>query len=333
MKARIKAISYYLPKKVVTNKDLIKEFPEWTVEKITSKIGIEERRIAAKNETAGDMAESAAHKLFEEYNINPQNIDFIILCTQSPDYHLPPTSCLLQHKLGLTEKCGALDIDLGCSGYVYGLSLCKGLISANIATNILFLTAESYNKYIHSKDKGNRSIFGDAATATLISTEGSCKIGEFVLGTDGSRYNQLIVESGGARIPDKKNDFGRDSGDYIKSADYLYMSGPDIFNFTLDTVPPLVTEVLEKNNTDKEEISLYVFHQANKFILSTIRKICKINKDKFYINMTKTGNTVSCSIPIALKNAIDEKKITSGSSVLITGFGVGLSWGGTILKF
>lgn len=333
MKAKIKAISYYLPEKVVTNEDLIKEFPEWTAEKIASKLGIEERRVASENETASDMAEKAAHQLFEEYNINPKDIDFIILCTQSPDYHLPPTACVLQSKLGLSQKCGALDIDLGCSGYIYGLSLCKGLVFANIARNILFLTAESYNKYIHPKDKGNRSIFGDAATATLVSTEGIAEIGEFVLGTDGSRYNQLIVESGCSRVPNKKEDFAKDNGGYIKSADYLYMSGGDIFNFTLDTVPPMVMDVLQKNNLDKDEVNMYVFHQANKFILSTIRKLCRIKKEKFYINLAKTGNTVSNTLPIALKQAIDEEKITSGDTVLITGFGVGLSWGGTILKF
>lgn len=333
MKAKIKGISYYLPEKIITNEDIANEFSEWSAEKISSKLGVEERRVAAENETAGDMAEKAALKLFEEYNIDPNEIDFIILCTQSPDYHLPTTACILQARLGISQRCGALDIDLGCSGYVYGLSLAKGLIYANVAKNVLLLTSETYNKYIHPTDKGNRSIFGDAAAATLISTEGLAEIGDFVLGTDGSRYDHLIVESGCARVPYKVGDYSKDEGGYIKSSDFLYMSGSDIFNFTLDTVPLLVTEVLDKNKLAKDDVDLYIFHQANKFILSTLRKICGIKKDKFYINLAKTANTVSSTLPIALKNALQEERITSDSNIFLTGFGVGLSWGGTILKF
>ena len=153
--AYLKAISYYLPEKTVSNEELLKEFPEWSVDKVAQKVGVETRHLSAVDETAGDMAEKAARKLFDEYDINPQSIDFVMLCTQSPDYFLPSTACILQHKLGIPTSAGAFDYDLGCSGCVYGLAIAKGLISAGIAKNILLLTSETYQKYLHPSDKTN----------------------------------------------------------------------------------------------------------------------------------------------------------------------------------
>ena len=199
MEAYIKAISYYLPEIVVTNEQLVEEFPEWSVDKIAKKVGINERHIAADDETAGDMAFRAAEKLILENHIDKSEIDFVLLCTQSPDYFLPSTSTIIQNKLGLSTECGAFDFNLGCSGYEYGLAVAKGLIFAGVANNILLLTAETYNKHIHPKDKGNRTIFGDGAAASLISTDGFAKIGEFVLGTDGSGYDRLIHKTGAMR--------------------------------------------------------------------------------------------------------------------------------------
>ena len=197
--AYIKGISYYLPERVVTNEELLKEFPEWSVDKVAKKVGVNSRHLAAENETAGDMSEKAARKLFEEYNVSPNDIDFVMLCTQSPDYFLPSTACILQHKLGIPTTAGAFDYNLGCSGCIYGLAMAKGLIAAGIAKNVLVLTAETYNKYLHPSDKSNRSIFGDGAAACLVSTEGFAEIGEFSLGTDGSGAENLIVKTGAAR--------------------------------------------------------------------------------------------------------------------------------------
>ena len=196
--AFIKAISYYLPEKVVTNEELLKEFPEWSVEKVAQKVGVDSRHVAAVDETAGDMGEKAARKLFEEYNINPKTIDFLMMCTQSPDYFLPSTACVLQDRLGIPTSSGAFDYNLGCSGCVYGMAMAKGLIASGIAKNVLLITAETYNKYLHPSDKSNRSIFGDGAAACLVSTEGFAEIGEFSLGTDGSGANNLIVKTGAA---------------------------------------------------------------------------------------------------------------------------------------
>ena len=272
--AFIKAITYYLPQRVVSNEELLKDFPEWNVEKVAQKVGVNSRHIAAENETAGDMAEKAARRLFDEYNINPKTIDFLMLCTQSPDYFLPSTACILQDKLGIATSAGAFDYNLGCSGCIYGLAIAKGLITAGIAKNVLLLTAETYNKYLHPSDKSNRSIFGDGAAACLISTDGFAEIGEFVLGTDGKGANNLIVKTGGARHKTKTGLSIEDDEGHIWYDDYLYMNGGDIFNFTLDNVPSMIKEILQKNNVEKDGIDYYIFHQANKFMLNTIRKIC-----------------------------------------------------------
>lgn len=331
--AYIKAISYYLPEKVVTNEDLVNEFPEWSVEKVAQKVGVDSRHIAASDETAGDMAEKAARRLFEEYSVDPKTIDFLMLCTQSPDYFLPSTACVLQNRLGIPTSSGAFDFNLGCSGCIYGMAMAKGLISAGIAKNVLLLTAETYTKYLHPDDKSNRSIFGDGAAACLISTEGFAEIGEFVLGTDGKGANNLIVKTGASRQKEPTGKYVEDEEGHIWYDDYLYMNGGAIFNFTLDIVSPMITEILKKNNLEKDQINYYVFHQANKFMLSTIRKVCTLPQEQFYINLSTTGNTVSSTVLIGLKDSINSQAIKKGDRVMISGFGVGLSWGGTILTF
>lgn len=331
--AYIKAISYYLPECIVTNEELVKEFPEWSIDKVAQKVGVNSRHVAACKETAGDLAEKAALKLFTDYHINPKSIDFVMLCTQSPDFFLPSTACILQDKLGIPTTAGAFDFDLGCSGCVYGIALAKGLITANIAKNILLLTAETYNKYLNPSDKSNRSIFGDGAAACLISTEGIAEIGDFSLGTDGSGAEKLILKTGASRQRMATGKFIEDEEGHIWYDDYLYMNGSAIFNFTLDTIPALIDDTLKKNHLQKEDINYFVFHQANKFMLNAIRKICTLPKDKFYIDLSDTGNTVSSTVLIGLKKCIDNKTINVGDTVMISGFGVGLSWGGTILKF
>lgn len=332
-KAYIKAISYYLPKKVITNHDLVKDFPEWSVEKVADKVGVYQRHLAETNETAGDLAEQAALRLFSEYNIKPEEIDFLMLCTQSPDYFLPSTACVLQNRLGIPTSAGAFDYNLGCSGCIYGMAVAKGLIVSGIAKNVLLLTAETYNKYLHPDDKSNRSIFGDGAAACLISTEGFAEIGEFVLGTDGSGAEHLIVKTGASRRKEPTGFQDEDAEGHIRRDDYLYMNGGAIFNFTLDAVPNMMNQLFEKNGLQKDDIDYYVFHQANKFMLNTIRKVCALPKDKFYIDLANVGNTVSSTILIGLKECLNKNIIKSGMNVMCCGFGVGLSWGGTVLNF
>lgn len=330
MAAFIKAISYYLPEKIVTNEDLVSDFPEWTVDKIIEKVGVRQRHIAG-DEKISDMAIRASENLFGDYQeIDRRCIDFVLVCTQSPDYFLPSTACIIQERLGLSTKCGAFDFNLGCSGYEYGLAIAKGFLEAGIATNVLFITSEAYNKHIHPCDKGNRTIFGDAATATIISNSGFAEIGEFILGTDGTGAENLIVRTGGVAHREKANDLFFDDSGNPHSSDYLYMNGGEIFSFTLMVVPKMVKQVLERNGLTHSDIGLYVFHQANMFILTHLRKKLKISEDKFFISMENVGNTVSSTVPIALVDSRKNGRLKG--NVLIAGFGVGLSWGATVLK-
>jgi 3-oxoacyl-[acyl-carrier-protein] synthase III len=333
MNVFIKGISYYLPQRILRNEDLIKEFPEWSVEKMVSKIGIRERHIAAENETATDMAVAAGINLIKEYQLDKADIDFVLLCTQSPDYFLPSSSCLIQEKLGLRTNIGAIDFNQGCSGFIYGLSLAKGLLCAGLAKNVLLLTSETYSKHIHIKDKSNRSIFGDAAAATLVSSEGFAEVMDFSLGTDGSGAGNLIVETGGLRCVGARNNITWDESGNPVSPDHLFMNGTEILSFTLEKVPLLVNEVLAKNGLSQKDIDLFVFHQANKYMMEFLRKKMKITPEKFYYCIENVGNTVSSTIPIALKEGMKDRSISSGSKVLVAGFGVGYSWGGTTLKF
>jgi len=295
-------------------------------------VGIHTRHIADENETAADLAVRAAEKLFAtETNINKKEIDFVLFCTQSPDYFLPTSACLIQDRLGLPTTCGALDFNLGCSGYIYGLSLAKGLIMGGIAKNVLFLTGETYTKHLHPKDKGNRTIFGDAGSATLISTEGFAEIGNFSLGTDGKGAENLIVKTGAFRHKSSLNDLKFDEKANPIASDYLFMNGSEIFNFTIDVVPSLVSDTLNKNQLSKENIDGFVFHQANAFMLNFLRKKLKIEEEQFHYYMSEVGNTVSATIPIVLCEKLKENKLKG--SLLLAGFGVGYSWGGCILKF
>ena len=318
---RISEIEIYFPEKKVTNEDLQKEFPEWSPEKIFNKVGVKQRYTASAEETVLELAVKASEKLLKK--IDKNEIDFILFCTQSPDYHLPTTACILQDRLGLRKNIGALDFNLGCSGFVYGLSIAKGLIATGVAQNILLVTAETYTKYLRKSDKSNRTIFGDGAAATLIQKDEAKENFQFILGTDGSGYDNLIVRNGGGRNRINKED---------EAGNCLYMNGQNIFIFTIEKIPALVKEILEKNNLTKNDVDYYIFHQANAHILRRQREILDIPEEKFYINLEKYGNTVSSTIPIALKDALETGKVKRGEKIMLIGFGVGLSWGATIVE-
>jgi 3-oxoacyl-[acyl-carrier-protein] synthase-3 len=337
MHAALRAIEYYLPEKTVTTELLSAEFPEWSVDKIDQKTGIRDRHIAAPDECASDMAVEAAKKLFCTGACQPEEIDYVLLCTQSPDYFLPTTACLVQHRLGIPTAAGALDFNLGCSGYVYGLGLAEGLIASNQASRVLLLAAETYSKFLHPQDRSVRTIFGDAASATLLEAVDAPEpwIGPFVYGTDGSGGPNLIVPAGGlrrARSADTATAAPDEMGN-TRSEDNLFMNGGEIFTFTLDAVPNSVQALLAKAGLDAEDIDLYVFHQANRYMLEHLRKRIGIPAEKFQVTLSHCGNTVSSTIPIALKHAILEARLRKGALVMLVGFGVGYSWGATLLRW
>lgn len=337
MKATIAAIEYYLPPAVSDTAQLAAEFPEWSVQKIEDKTGVKQRHIATGEECSSDLAVSAARQLFDSGVVTPAEIDYVLLCTQSPDYFLPTTACLVQDRLGIPATAGALDFNLGCSGYIYGLGLAQGLIETGQASNILLLTAETYSKFLHPKDRSVRTIFGDAAAATLVRAVDRCDpaLGPYVYGTNGAGGPHLIVPTGGMREPrtaDSATEQTDDSGN-VRSRDNLFMSGADVFTFTLEVVPATVAKILERSGLAPDDIDLYVFHQANKYMLEHLRKKIKLPAEKFWVSMSHCGNTVSSTIPIALKDAVAAGKLQPGATVMLVGFGVGLSWGATIARW
>jgi 3-oxoacyl-[acyl-carrier-protein] synthase-3 len=299
------------------------------VDRIAEKTGIEQRHIAGANECSSDLAYAAAQKLFASGVCRPDEIDYILLCTQSPDYVLPTTACLLQHRLGIPETAGALDFNLGCSGYIYGLGLAHGLIGTGQASKLLLLTAETYSKFLDPTDRSVVTIFGDAGAATLIcsdSADNEPLTPAYVYGTNGAGAEHLIVHAGARRDADE-------SLQTKCEAKYLRMNGPEIFRFTLQVVPDCIKQLLAKTGKKLSDIDLFVFHQANRYMLEHLRRKLSIEEDRFYIHLQDCGNTVSSTIPIALKNAMEEGRLKNKQLVMLVGFGVGLSWGATLLQW
>lgn len=337
-RARIAAIASYLPERVLDNETLAALYPEWPADKILDKTGIKERHIAAPDETAGDMAFAAAQRLFAQGASQPDDIDFVLLCTQAPDYVLPTTACVLQHRLGIPRSAGALDFNLGCSGFVYGLSLAKGLIESGSARRVLLLTADTYSKYIHPMDKSVRTLFGDAAAATLVTlaAEGeSGSIGPFVFGTDGRGAGNLIVEAGAFRLPASPQtaEEHTDASGNVRSRENLYMNGAEVMAFSLTEVPRAIDTLLQRMGAQRDDIDLFVLHQANRFMLDALRKKLKVPAEKLPVQVESCGNTVSSTIPLTLQALKQSRRLIPGTRALLVGFGVGYSWAAAAVHF
>ncbi len=318
-------ISYYLPKTALDNTQL--KSSGWNMQRIFEKTGIRQRHVSAKNQYAMDLALGACRTLLREHRISKDRVDFLLYCTQSPDFIIPTNACLLQHKLGLNKTIGALDFNLGCSGFVYGLSLAKGLLATGQARSVLLVTADTYTKYIHKDDRVNRTLFGDGAAATYLDKADAQKIGHFIFGTDGSGADNLCVKTSGLRYGPSKTEghaFNRDN--------HLYMDGPSILNFALSEVPAAVAQTLRRSKMKIKDIDYFVFHQANAFMLEALREKIDIPKEKMLISLEDIGNTVSSSIPIALSRFLKNGKIRTGQKLLLVGFGVGYSWVATVIR-
>ncbi len=331
----IKNISYHLPSEIIENKDLAQLFPKNSEETIYKSFGIKKRHIRLPNQTGSDLAFKAAECFFEEnLDFDKSKIDFLIFCTEGLDYKAPTSSSVLHYRLGLNENCGCIDMPMGCAGYVYGLSLANAMIVSGNATNVLLLVSDIPSSVIHSQDFDLRCIFGDAGAATLIQASEEKGIGRFVFGNDGEGAKNLIVERGSTRSPIDREwiELYQNEPGYLAHGK-MEMNGLEIARFSLQRVPKLLEETLKKNNLTFDEIDLFVFHQASKFILSALKRKCKIPKEKFYEFYENVGNTVSCSIPIALKNAQLEGKLKKGDKLMLLGFGVGYTWGGTIVEW
>ena len=324
---------YILPQNFVTNKDLCALFPGEDEGEIFKKTGIRKRHIVEEGLTGSDLAFEAGEKLFKEHDIDRSQIDFLIYCTSALDYKGPATACTLQHSLRLPTSCGAIDLAFGCTGFTYSLSVAKVLIESGQATNVLVLTSDVPSRVIHPDDIDLRIIFGDAGAATFVSADAESKsaVGNFSFGTDGSGAENLIVKRSGIRNPPdadwlKKNEAAGGMRD-----GKMEMNAIEIFSFALRVVPPMIDDILKKNNLEKADIDLFIFHQANGFLLSVLRRKLKIEEEKFFTYMEEVGNTVSASIPIALYEAIKSGKAKKGHRILVASFGIGYSWSGTVI--
>ena len=317
----IKAIEYCLPKTYEDNDMLSIENPEWRMEDIFNKTGINKRWISDENETSVDLAYVAAKKVIDKFDA--EKIDTLLYVTQSPEYFLPSSSCILQDRLSLSSNIKAFDINLGCSGYIYGLSMASAYIESGLSENVLLVCSDTYTKYISPDDRTNRPIFSDAASATLVSKSISKNIGYFSFGTDGSGFDKLIVKEGAA-----KSNFKVSGVQPV-----LHMNGAEVFMFTMSNIPDNVEKVLLKSTNKTNEIDYFFFHQASKIVLENLRRKLKLPKEKVYSCIEEIGNTVSSSIPIALKIASDSKLLKNHDRLLLSGFGVGLSWGSCILEW
>ncbi|WP_198305855.1 3-oxoacyl-ACP synthase III family protein [Arcobacter vandammei] len=315
-------IGTFLPKKVLSNEDL--EYLGWSAKKIFAKTGIKQRHVASKNETALDLAYSACNDLFSKYNIDKNEVDYILYCTQSPDYNLPNNVSILHKRLNLPNNIPSLEYNQGCSGYIYGLSLAKAFINTNLATKVLLVTTDTYTKYIDNQDRANKTIFGDGATATLLSKEEISKFGEFIFGTDGNGSCSLCVNNSG---------LSKEKLTLEGFENKLFMNGSEIFNFTIETIPNSIKAVLEKNNLKFEEIDYFLFHQANDFMLEHLREKLEIPEEKFPKFIENSGNTVSSTIPLLINNLNEKQVLKKGDKLLLIGFGVGYSWGATIIEY
>jgi 3-oxoacyl-[acyl-carrier-protein] synthase-3 len=335
MKAFMVATRYALPDGILDNEQLASQYEGWSAEKIFAKTGIRTRHIAAPDECASDLAFRAGQDLISHTGLDPSSVDFLLYCTQTPDYIMPTTACVMQHRLGLRTSCGALDFNLGCSGWIYGLGLSKALIESGQMRTILLITAETYSKLVNPADKSTRTIFGDAATATLIvASERQTLIGPFVYGTDGGGAKDIIIPAGGRRRPrEPQAELVADDSGNARTVNDLYMNGPEVFNFTLRTVPAAVEELLRQAGLDKDAVDLFVFHQANGFMLDHLRRKIGIPAAKFVLAMEDVGNTVSSSIPIALQCAEGQGQLKPGALVMLVAFGVGYSWAATLIRW
>ncbi|MDC0459088.1 ketoacyl-ACP synthase III [Alphaproteobacteria bacterium] len=320
-KLNIEKISYHFPAYFQSNQDLSNLHPDWDVEKVALKTGINKRYVAAKNETALDLGFEASKKLFKEFYLEKDCVESLILVTQSPDYFLPSSACILQNRLSLKTDTLCFDINLGCSGFVNGLAVASSIINSGIVQNCLLVCAETYSKYINDDDRTNKMVFSDAGSACFVEVgnNDNSQCGGFVFGTDGAGAEDLIVSGGCARS--------------TQITPELHMNGSKVLMFTMREIPPMVEKCLQKCNMTHEDIDLFVFHQASDLVLNTLKSKLNIDDHRMFNNLSEVGNTVSSTIPIALKDAFSQGKIQPGNNILLCGFGVGLSWGCCVIKW
>jgi len=330
---KIRGIICAVPRNNVDNKAFETVFSPEDIEKSANMTGVRIRRIAEGSICTSDLCTAAAHKLMEDLSWEPETIDGIIFVSQTPDHRLPATSCIIQERLGLSNECAAFDVNLGCSGYVYGLWMASNLIAASALRRVLLLVGDTITKVITPDDKSTAMLFGDAGSATALEYDESATKISFVLGTDGKGKDNLIINAGGFRNPTTTENLARnvdpEKGTY--SDNYLYMNGGEIFNFTIKRVPALVKDLLSISDFETKDVDYFVFHQANEFILKHLSRKIKLDQEKCPMNIGKFGNTSSASIPLVIVSELADVLSSNTKKLAMLGFGVGYSWGGVLI--
>jgi len=333
MGSEIQHISYCLSSNVITNDDLLKDFPEFTTKDIVKRTGVKTRYNTSENILGSDLAIEAAEKLFDESSFTKEEVEFIIYCSGGHDYIAPMNICIVQEKLGLRNDIGAVDLPAGCSAFTNAIGVAKALVESGQSRNVLLLFGETPSLVSHPKDFALRTLFSDAGAAVWIAQSDQNHIGQVIYGVDGKGVKHLLVERSSLRGPIDQSWLteNKDVGGMPRGQ--MKMDGIEILSFSLKEVPKLVENILIKNKLLKEDIDLFVFHQASNIILKSIQRKLRIEEEKMAYYIEEFGNTVSISIPLALKQAMIEGRIRKGNKVLVAGYGIGFSWSGTILYF
>jgi len=336
MNTVITGMHYCLPKKRLTNDELVSRFGERQIKSIVKMAGVQERRVVEAGETASDLAYLAAIRLLAGRGIDPKEIDLLIFASQTADYQIPATACVLHGRLGLDANCAAFDINLGCTSYPYSLSVAHSMILSGVAHKALVLNADALTTVIHPLDRGLVPLHGDGAAATLLEpASGSGGFVGFLLGTDGSGYQHLIIPASGARIrrTDESKQEIRDESGIIRTKEHLYMNGPAVFHFSIYKVPEVIKQALNRFNLTINDLDLVLLHQANKTMVDQIYRVLEVPPEKRFYFMEKVGNLSGASTPTLLAEAWRQNRLRPGTRTLLASFGVGLSWGVTVIEW
>ena len=327
----IKSIASALPDWIVDN-ETVQDWCGLQADMVASKIGVLTRHFLRANQTGTDLSVRAIQNLSNgNPDFNLDKIGLLLVVTQNPDYQLPHNSALLQHRLGLSQTTACFDISLGCSGYVYALSVAKGFMLSENVNEALIVTCDPYSKCINRSNRDVAGLFGDAATVTWLRNDGSGVIGRGDFGTDGRGAESLIIPAGGSKHPQMNLD-GTPVNEASESDKFLNMNGRAVFNFLLTRVPQSLESCLVKNGISREEVDFFVFHQASRYLLETLRDRMNLISDRVPISLSHTGNTVSSTIPLVLESLLKQGRCCA-STIVVSGFGVGLSWATNIIRF
>ncbi|QNE44172.1 ketoacyl-ACP synthase III [Frigoribacterium sp. NBH87] len=332
--AQLAALSSYLPEAVLTDDDLAAQHPGWDVARAAASTGVHARHVAAPGEWTSHLAASAVRRLLAERDLDPASVDALIVCTQSPDLVLPATACLVQERAGLGSHVAALDVSLGCSGWVYGLALARGLVETRQAERVVLVTADALTRLVNPGDPQLRVLFGDAATAALVTggAEGPRFLGA-TFGTDGRGARHLLAVNGGlAPGEERAPGSSPEARGLTPSGRDVYMDGPEVFAFTLRTVPGALDTCLRRAGLTVDDVDLFVFHQANAVMLESLRRRIGLPPEKFVVDLATTGNTASSSVPLALQAAVRAGRAGPGDRVALVGFGIGYSWAAVVVQ-